>query len=427
MEHEAKGIRYQSKRYKTVQGVMSYVNERSLMAEHWKQARKKACGIDGVNKDAYEVGAEDKIRALVERMKKFQYKPLPVRRTYIPKLNGKMRPLGIPSYEDRLVQGVMAGLLNDIYEPRFLDCSYGFRPGRGAHDVIRYINQTIMTRKVNYVLEADIRGFFDNVNHEWLMKFLEHDIEDKNFLRYIKRFLVAGIMEGKEYQASDRGTPQGGLISPVLANVYLHYALDLWVEKVVKPRLKGEVYYVRYADDFVILFQYEEEAQAVMKALRERLGKFSLEVAEEKTRILPIGRYKGTKESFDFLGFTIYNTKTRTGKYRVGIRTSMTKLKAKKQAAKAWLRTRLTKPVAETMQKLALSLKGHINYYGVNGNFKAVHNFWEYVKETTYRMLNRRHQKRSMKRETYRRIWNHYIPESPHLTVNIWNLRPKTV
>ena len=199
------------------------------------------------------------------------------------------------------------------------------------------------------------------------------------------------------------------------------------MEKVVKPRLKGEVYYVRYADDFVILFQYEEEAQAVMKALRERLGKFSLEVAEEKTRILPIGRYKGTKESFDFLGFTIYNTKTRTGKYRVGIRTSMTKLKAKKQAAKAWLRTRLTKPVAETMQKLALSLKGHINYYGVNGNFKAVHNFWEYVKETTYRMLNRRHQKRSMKRETYRRIWNHYIPESPHLTVNIWNLRPKTV
>ena len=244
MEHEAKGIRYQSERYKTVQGVMSYVNEQTLMAEHRRQARKKACGIDGVNKDAYEVGARDKIRALVERMKKFQYKPLPVRRTYIPKLNGKMRPLGIPSYEDRLVQGVMARLLNDIYEPRFLDCSYGFRPGRGAHDVIRYINQTIMNRKVNYVLEADIRGFFDNVNHKWLMKFLEHDIEDKNFLRYIKRFLVAGIMEGTEYQESDRGTPQGGLISPVLANVYLHYALDLWVEKVVKPRMKGEVYYV---------------------------------------------------------------------------------------------------------------------------------------------------------------------------------------
>ena len=427
MEHEAKGIRYQSERYKTVQGVMSYVNEQTLMAEHRRQARKKACGIDGVNKDAYEVGARDKIRALVERMKKFQYKPLPVRRTYIPKLNGKMRPLGIPSYEDRLVQGVMARLLNDIYEPRFLDCSYGFRPGRGAHDVIRYINQTIMNRKVNYVLEADIRGFFDNVNHEWLMKFLEYDIEDKNFLRYIKRFLLAGIMEGTEYQESDRGTPQGGLISPVLANVYLHYALDLWVEKVVKPRMKGEVYYVRYADDFVILFQYEEEARAVLEVLRKRLGKFSLEVAEEKTRILPIGRQKGTKESFDFLGFTIYNTKTRTGKYRVGIRTSMTKLKAKKQAAKAWLRTRLTKPVAETMRKIALSLKGHINYYGVNGNIKALQNFWKYLRETTYRMLNRRHQKKSMKWEKYLRIWNYYIPETPHLTVNIWYCQPKTV
>lgn len=334
MEQEAKGIRHQSTTHPKVQGLMHHVNEQTLMMEHRKQARKKATGIDGVDKTAYDENAEENIRELVSKMKKFQYKPQAVRRTYIPKGNGKLRPLGIPAYEDRLVQGVMAGLLNEVYEERFLDCSYGFRPKRSAHDVVRYINQTIMTRKVNYVLEADIKGFFDNVDHGWLMKFLEHDIQDKNFLRYIKRFLIARIMEGTELVDSDRGTPQGGLISPVLANVYLHYVLDLWFEKAIKPKLRGKAYYVRYADNFLILFQYEKEAQAVLNTLRSRLGKFLLEPAEEKTRILPIGRFKGTKEDFDFLGFTFYNTTTRGGKYRLGIRTSKKKLKTKRQEAK---------------------------------------------------------------------------------------------
>ena len=379
MEQEAKGIRYQSEHYATVQGLMHCVNEQSLMAEHRRQSRKKATGIDGVNKAQYDENAEDNIRTLVGRMKKFQYKPQPVRRTYIPKANGKQRPLGIPAYEDRLVQGVMANVLNEVYEPRFLDCSHGFRPGRSAHDVVRYINQTIMIHKVNYVLEADIKGFFDNVDHDWLMKFLAHDIQDKNFLRYIKRFLIAGIMEGTELKDSDRGTPQGGLISPVLANVYLHYVLDLWFEKGIKPKLRGEAYYVRYADDFLILFQYENEADAVMEVLKKRLEKFSLEVAEEKTRILPIGRFKGTKDEFDFLGFTFFNTKTREGRYRLGIRTSKKKLKAKRQAAKVWLRTRMIRPVTETMGKVAAILRGHCNYYGVNGNLRSLYKFHDYM------------------------------------------------
>lgn len=314
--------------------------------------------------------------------------------------------------------------MNEVYEVRFLDCSYCFRPKRDAHDVVRYINQTTMTRKVNYVLEADIKGFFDNVDHEWLMKFLEHDIQDKNFLRYIKRFLIAGVMEGTELKDSDRGTPQGGLISPILANVYLHYVLDLWFEKAIKPKLRGEAYYVRYADDFLILFQYENEARAVMEALKPRLDKFSLEVAEDKTRILPIGRFNGTKEDFDFLGFTFYNTKTRGGKYRLGVRTSKKKLKVKRQAAKAWLHTRLTKPVAETMKLLAAIIRGHCNYYGVNGNFHAIQNFWKYLKYSTYRMLNHRDQKGKLKYPKFLRIWNFYIPE-PHLTTDIWNWQPK--
>ena len=424
MEQEPKGIREQSAKYPMVQNLMHKVNEWSLMTEHRKQSRKKAAGVDGIDKAAYDEHARERIAALVERMRKFQYKPLPVRRTYIPKANGKLRPLGIPAYEDRLVQGVMAEVLNEVYEPRFLECSYGFRPGKGAHDVVRYINQTIMTKKVNYVLEADIKGFFDNVDHDWLMKFLAHDIQDKNYLRYVKRFLIAGIMEDGKRLDSDRGTPQGGLISPVLANVYLHYVLDLWMEKAIKPRLRGEVYYVRYADDFLILFQYENEARKVMDTLKKRLDKFSLEAAEEKTRILPIGRFKGTKEDFDFLGFTFFNTRTRTGKYRLGVRTSKKKLKAKRQAAKAWLKEHMHRPVAETMQTIASILRGHCNYYGVNGNFHAIQSFWKYMKYSTYRVLNRRHQKRSMKYNKFLRIWNYYVKE-PHLTTDIWGWQPK--
>lgn len=426
MEHELKGIRYQSRVYTRLETLMNRVNEETIKAEHRRQEKKKATGIDGVNKEEYGKELDKNVADLIDRMKKFSYKPQPVRRTYIPKANGQLRPLGIPAYEDRLVQGAMAGVLNDVYEERFLDCSYGFRPERSAHDVVRYINQTIMTRRVNYVLEADIKSFFDKVDHEWLMKFLENDIADRNFLRYVKRFLIAGVMEGTKYKESDNGTPQGGLISPVLANVYLHYTLDLWVEKYLKKRLRGEVYYVRYADDILWMFQHENEAISVLELLKERLRKFGLEVAEDKTRILPIGRFKGTKEDFDFLGFTFFNTQTRGGKYRLGVRTSKRKLKTKKQMVKAWLKTRLTKPVWETMESVNSSLAGHFNYYGVNGNFHMIQNFWKYVKHSCFRMLNRRHQKKSMRYDKFLRIWNYYV-KKPYLSKDIWNWKPMLV
>ena len=424
MGTETAGIRYQSTHREKVQNLMYLVNERTLLEEHRKQSRKKATGIDGVNKTTYDVHAAASIHDLVERMKRFQYRPLPVRRTYIPKANGKLRPLGIPAYEDRLVQGVMAKILSEVYEARFLECSYGFRPGRSCHDVVRLINRTVMNNKVNYVLEADIKGFFDHVNHDWLMKFLEHDIQDKKFLRYVKRFLIAGIMEDGKRTASDRGTPQGGQISPVLANVYLHYVLDLWVEKAVKPKARGEVHYVRYADDFLMLFQYESDARAVMEVLKERLGKFSLEVAEDKTRILPIGRFKGTKENFDFLGFTFYNTQTRGGKYRLGIQTSKKKLKNKRQAAKAWLKKQKNKPIDSTLKTLALVMRGHCNYYGISGNSKDIRSFHLYLITSTYRMLTRRSQKSKLTWEKFGRIWKEYVTP-PRICVDIWT--PTTV
>ncbi|MGN0344089.1 MAG: reverse transcriptase domain-containing protein, partial [Lachnospiraceae bacterium] len=333
-------------------------------------------GIDGMTKEEYGRNLDENIKELIGRMKNFKYIPQPVRRTYIPKPNGKMRPLGIPAYEDRLAQSVMAEILNDVYEPRFLDCSYGFRPNRGAHDVVKYINQTIMTKKVNYVLDADIKRFFDNLEQKWLMRFLEHDIADRNFLRYVSRFLKSGIMENGTILESDKGTPQGGQISPILANVYLHYVLDQWYELALKKYAKGEVYYVRYADDF--------------------------------------------------LGFTFFNTRTRGGKYRLGVRTSKKKLKTKKQTVKAWLVTRLTKPVADTMKLINLSLAGHYNYYGVSGNFHAIQGFWKYVKYATYRMLNRRDQKGKFRYSKFLRVWNYYVKE-PHLTTDIWNWKPMLV
>ena len=419
METGIEEIRRQSRTYARVENLMRNVNRESLIAIHLKQPAKKAKGVDGVSKAEYGKNLEENIGNLLERMKKFSYRPLPVRRTYIPKANGKMRPLGIPSYEDRLVQGVMADILNAVYEERFLDCSYGFRAGRSAHDVVRAINNAIMYRRVNYVLEADIKGFFDNVNHEWLIKFLEHDIADKNFIRYIKRFLIAGVMEGTKLQDSDKGTPQGGLISPVLANVYLHYVLDLWFEKAVKPKLRGYSCYVRYADDFLILFENRDEAERVLEAIKVRMEKFSLELAEEKTKILPFGRFKGTKESFDFLGFTFSNGKTRNGYFRLQVSTSKKKLKAKRQAVKEWLRERMHKPIDETMRLLNLKLQGHCNYYGVNGNLKAICSFYDYVKRRFLITMRRRSQKDRFAWEKLQRIWKYYITP-PSVKVRIW-------
>ena len=420
METGIEGIRRQSRSYPRVENLMRNVNSESLIAMHLKQPAGKAKGVDGVGKAEYGENLEENIENLLERMKRFSYRPLPVRRTYIPKANGKMRPLGIPSYEDRLVQGVMADILDAVYEERFLNCSYGFRAGRSAHDVVRVIQNAGFRESVNYVLEADIKGFFDNVDHEWLIKFLEHDIADRNFIRYIKRFLIAGVMEGTELQDSDKGTPQGGLISPVLANVYLHYVLDLWFEKAVKPKLRGYSCYVRYADDFLILFENRDEAERVLEAIRVRMEKFSLELAEEKTKILPFGRLKGTRESFDFLGFTFSNGKTRTGRYRVQVSTSKKKLKAKRQAVKEWLRERMHKPLSETMRLLNLKLQGHCNYYAVNGNLRAVQSFYWYTARCLLTALRHRSQRGRCTWEKLKRIWRYYI-SPPRVKVQIWS------
>lgn len=419
MGTELKEVRELSQKYPRLETLINRVNKESLRAVHQKQMAGKATGIDGVTKSEYDQNLEENLDGLLKRMKSFSYHPQPVRRTYIPKVNGKKRPLGIPSYEDRLVQGVMANILKDIYEPRFLECSYGFREGKSVHDAIRDINQIIMIRKVNYILDCDIKGFFDNVNHEWMMRFLEHDIADRNFLRYIARFLKAGVMENGNVTESSVGTPQGGLISPVLANVYLHYVLDLWFEKAIKPRLKGEAYLIRFADDFIIMFQYENEAQAVYEVLEKRLHKFGLEMEKEKTHILPFGRYKGTKETFDFLGFTHYNSETQTGKYMVGHKVSKKKRKMFKANLTKWVKEHRTMNIAVFMTKLEKKLTGSLRFYAISGTFACIKQMHQFAKQMAYKWLNRRSQRRSFRFEKFQEVWKQYVPE-PKIYVNIW-------
>ena len=420
MENERKDIKYYAQRNIKVENLIHFVNKERLKEQHRKQQRNKASGIDKMTKDKYEIKLNENIDNLIERMKKFSYKPLPVKRTYIPKANGKLRPLGIPAYEDKLVQGVMADILNEVYECRFLDCSYGFRPNRNCHQAIREINQRIMINKVNYILDCDIKGFFDNVNHNWLMKFIEHDINDKVFLRYINRFLISGYMEDMKYHETNKGTQQGGLISPILANVYLHYVLDLFVDKYVKPRLKGEVYLVRYADDFLIMFQYENEAKQVYKLLVERLAKFGLEMEQEKTRILPFGRFKGTKETFDFLGFMHYNGVTRTGKYTVGHKMSKKKRKLKHRAITKWIKEhRTTTKFIEMIKLINKKLVGIYSYYGINGMLSELYKIYYHTLYAFRSNIFRRSQRR-LSSKIFDRIIKRVSITKPKIYKDIW-------
>lgn len=427
MENDFSKIALQSRNHEKVQTVMHYVNKEKLAKEHKMQKSGKATGIDKVSKEQYAENLDENLENLIARMKTFSYRPQAVRRTYIPKAGSdKMRPLGIPAYEDRLVQGVMRKVLDQIYEWKFYDFSYGFRQGRNCHMAIREINQIVMTTKVNYVVDADIKGFFDNVDHKWLMKFLENDIQDKNFLRYIVRFLKSGIIEDMKYYESDKGTPQGGLISPVLANVYLHYVLDMWFDKVVKKRCKGEAYIVRYADDFVCFFRYENEARSFYQALKERLKKFNLELAEDKSKIMRFGRFAkqnskdGKTESFDFLGFTFINGETLTGKYRIIYRTSKKKLKAKKQAVKEWLKKNIHGKPSDTIELLNKKLIGHYAYYGISGNYQGLLNFYRFIVSAFYKALTRRSQRAYLTWRRYQSLLRKHPIVQPKLYVDIW-------
>jgi RNA-directed DNA polymerase len=363
----------------------------------WKALNKKAAsGVDEVTAQAYEENLEANIQALAQRLKANRYRAKLVRRCYIPKENGKERPLGIPALEDKLVQLACAKLLSAIFEADFLDNSYGYRPNRSAKDAVNDLRFNLQFGKFGYIVEADIKGFFDHMDHEWLLRMLKERIDDAAFLNLIRKWLKAGILDTDGMVLHpETGTPQGGVVSPVLANIYLHFALDLWFEKVAKAHCKGDALIMRYADDFVCAFQYHKDAIEFFKTLPERLVKFDLSVAPEKTGLMRFSRFHPSRSRrIIFLGFETYWSKDLKGVVRVMQRTARKKLHGACKRIKDWIKENRHLKGIKFITALNRRLRGHYNYYSVVGNFRSLWRYYGWAVQCAFKWLNRRGGKR---------------------------------
>jgi group II intron reverse transcriptase/maturase len=399
---------------------MHHISEDLLAKAYGALKRNAASGVDGETWQEYGERLRERIADLHERVHSGRYRAKPSKRIWLPKPDGRKRPIGIASLEDKIVQQAVVWVLNQIYEEDFLGFSYGFRPGRSQHNALDAVYVGITRRKISWVLDADIKGFFDTISHEWLVKFLEHRIADRRLIRLIRKWLRAGVSEDGEWSRSTVGTPQGAVISPLLANIYLHYALDLWVANWRKTS-RGEVIIVRYCDDFVIGCQYRNDAERLLVELRERLAKFGLELHQGKTRLIEFGRFAaanrakrgaGKPETFEFLGFTHICAKTRkSGWFTIRRKTIAKRLRNKIKEIRQEIMRRRHIPVPEQGKWLRSVVNGHLNYYAVPGNRRATDTFRTEVMRSWFKALRRRSQKaRSLTWERFKRLVRTWLP-----------------
>ncbi len=395
-----------------------------LHEEYYQLQRDSSPGVDGVTWRQYGENLWGRLTDLAGRLRRGAYRPQPVERTYLPKGEGRRRPIGKPALEDKIVQRSFTAVVGAVYEAEFLGFSYGSRPGRGAHGALDALSVALERKKVNWVLDADIRGFFDAIDHGWLLQFLQHRIADRRVLRQVRQWLKAGVLEAGEIEVAESGTPQGGSASPLLANIYLHYAFDLWADRWRRKHARGDVIIVRYMDDFVVGFQYREEATRFLAALENRLRRFNLELHAEKTRLLEWGRFAAQHrkrrglskpETFHFLGFTHLCSTDRKGRFIVRRHTQRQRLTGKLKAMKIELKRRRHEKLAVQRRWVSSALKGHYAYYGVPRNRPALRVFYNQVIWHWWRALRRRSQKHNLRWKAFCRRAQERLPQ-PRIT-----------
>ena len=404
------------------------INKELLMECHKSMDGKKAVGIDGVTKEDYGRNLEENLDKLVGRLKQKSYKPQPARRVEIPKDNGKTRPLSIYCYEDKLVQEALRRVLEAVFEPHFYDEMWGFRPNRGCHKAIQSLNVMLEMRPTNYVLDADIKGFFDHINHDWAVRFIESRIKDPNVIRLVRRTLKAGILEDYRYEKTEEGSGQGSVCSPIIANIYMHYVLVWWYREKMQPRFRGYSGLVVYADDFVVTFQYKDDAERFYEHLKKRMEYFGMTLEESKTRLIEFGRYaeercarKGGKpQTFTFLGFTHYCSHGRNGRFRVKRKTSRKKFARKCKEVHRVIREMRTQRLAVIIKKMNQILVGYYHYYGITDNARSLRSFRQQIRKSLYKWLNRRSQKKSYTWETFSEMLKGYPLARPKIYVNVY-------
>jgi group II intron reverse transcriptase/maturase len=407
------------------------INEELLLECHREMDGKKATGVDNVTKAEYEVNLAENIKDLVDRLKRKGYKPQPSLRVYIPKVNGKMRPLGMAAYEDKLVQSALGQILMSVYESKFLDNMYGFRPNRGCHDALKELTRQVEQGKTSYIVDADIKGYFNNIEHERILELIKFRINDPNLLWLIKKTLTAGVMEENKWHPTTKGTEQGNLASPIIANIYMHYALALWFKVHFKKTCRGDSDLVIYADDFVATFQYKDDAERFLVAVKARFELFGLELEPSKTRLLEFGRFAeanlkarggGKPDTFDFLGFTHYCSKShKTGMFRMKRKTARKKYTLKLKEMNLWLKQNRHLRLQDLINKLSIKLRGHYQYYGITDNAKSMENFLFETQKLLFKWLNRRSQKKSYTWDGFNQLLSFLPLAHPRIFVNIYS------